>query len=159
MNGLLWNVLLALAWAAVTGSFAPTSLVIGFALGFALLLFTQRAVGAPTYGRRVGRAVMLLLYFLWELTLANLRVAYDVLTPRHHMRPGVVAIPLDARSDGEITLLASMITLTPGSFALDVSANRRTLYVHAMYIDGGDLDLFRRRLKHGFERRLLEVTR
>jgi multicomponent Na+:H+ antiporter subunit E len=95
---------------------------------------------------------------MWELLLANLRLACDVLTPGYHLRPGVVAVPLDARTDTEITLLANMITLTPGSFSLDVSADRRVLYVHVMYLDE-DVDEFRRRIKNGFERRILEVLR
>jgi multicomponent Na+:H+ antiporter subunit E len=103
------------------------------------------------------RAAGLLLLFLWEILLANLRVAYDVLTPRHRMRPGVIAVPLDARSDAEITLLANLITLTPGSLCLDVSGDRQTLYIHAMYIE--DIPTVRRKVKASFERRILEVMR
>ena len=73
--------------------------------------------------------------------------------------PGVVAIPLDARTDVEITLLANLITLTPGSVSLDLSEDRRVLYVHAMYIVGGDVDAYRRAVKEGLERRVLELLR
>jgi multicomponent Na+:H+ antiporter subunit E len=93
------------------------------------------------------------------LVLANLRVAYDVLTPGYRMRPGVIAIPLDARTDAEITLLANLITLTPGTLSLDVSSDRSVLYIHIMYIDNDDLAEVRRRIKTGFERRVLEVLR
>jgi multicomponent Na+:H+ antiporter subunit E len=68
-----------------------------------------------------------------------------------------VAIPLDARTDTEITLLANLITLTPGSVSLDVSSDRRFLYLHAMYID--DLEEFRRSIKDTLEHRVLEVLR
>jgi multicomponent Na+:H+ antiporter subunit E len=71
------------------------------------------------------------------------------------MRPAIVAIPLDLRSPLAITLLAQMITLTPGTLSLDVSSDRRVLYVHSMYVD--DIDAFRRSIKDGFERRLLQV--
>ena len=74
-------------------------------------------------------------FYIWDLILANFRVAYDVMAPTHRMRPGVVAIPLDAKTDVEITMLANLITLTPGSVSLDVSSDRRFLYLHAMYID------------------------
>jgi len=73
--------------------------------------------------------------------------------------PGVVAIPLDARTDVEIALLANLITLTPGSVTLDLSEDRRVLYVHAMYIDGGDVEAYRRAIKEGLERRVLELLR
>jgi multicomponent Na+:H+ antiporter subunit E len=69
----------------------------------------------------------------------------------------VIAIPLDARTDTEILLLTTLITLTPGSFSLDVSSDRRELYLHVMYLD--DPDQVRRQIKDGFERRVLEVLR
>lgn len=153
---LLLNILLALAWLALTGQFTPTNLVIGLGLGYVLLWLTRQTSQQPSnYFNKVRQVVGFTLFFLWELILANLRVAYDILTPRHHMRPGVVAIPLDIESDAAITLLANLITLTPGSLSLDVSSDRRTLYVHAMHID--NVEQFRREIKEGFERRVLEV--
>jgi multicomponent Na+:H+ antiporter subunit E len=104
---------------------------------------------------RLPRMIGLLFFFLWEVLLANLEVAYDVLTPRHRMRSGVVAVPLDAQTDPEITLLANLITLTPGTLALDVSADKRVLYVHAMYID--DIESIKRDLKNNYERRIMRV--
>lgn len=121
-------------------------------------MFTQRLVGAPTYAVKVAHILRLLLFFVWELLLANLRVAYDVITPSHNAKPGVIAVPLDAQTDLEITLLANLITLTPGTLSLDVSADRRVLYIHAMFV-GGDVEQFRRKIKDGFERRVLEVLR
>jgi multicomponent Na+:H+ antiporter subunit E len=68
-----------------------------------------------------------------------------------------VAVPLDARTDAEIVLLANLITLTPGTLSLDLSDDRTVLYVHAMYLT--DPDELRREIKEGFERRVLEVLR
>ena len=158
MNGLVLNVLLALAWVAITGDLSFGNLSDGFGLGLIILFFTRRIVGQPTYVLRMWRVLTLVVFFVRELIRSNLRVAYDVLTPGYHLRPGVVAIPLDARTDTEITLLANMITLTPGSFSLDVSADRRVLYLHVMYLDE-DVEEFRRKIKNGFERRILEVLR
>lgn len=157
MIGFLWNVLLAVVWAALTGNFAPANLLLGFVLGFLVLFFARTVAGSASYAGKLAQALQLAGYFLWELLLANLRVAYDVLTPRPHMRPGVIAIPLDARTDAEIAVLANLITLTPGTLSLDVSADRRTLYIHAMYLD--DVDAARRKIKNGFERRVLAVLR
>jgi len=158
MNGLVLNALLALAWVAISGDVSVGNFAVGFGLGLVILVFTRRIVGQPTYPLRLWRVMNLLVFFVWELLLANLRLAYDVLTPGYRLRPGVVAIPIEVRTDTEITLLANMITLTPGSFSLDVSADRRVLYVHVMYLDE-DVDEFRRKIKNGFERRILEVMR
>lgn len=159
MSGILWNLILALAWAGMTENFAPANLLIGFLLGLLVLFFARRVIGTPNYLIKVRQVMGLQLFMIWELILANLRVAYEVLTPNYNMRPGVIAIPLDAKTDAEITLLACLITLTPGTLSLDVAADRSALYIHIMYIDDDDLDVVRRQIKEGYERRVLEVLR
>jgi len=159
MTLFVWNVLLTMAWAALTGDFSPGNFAVGFLLTFLILCFSQRILGPSRYFVKVRQVAGLILFFIWELIIANLRVAHDVLTPRNHMNPGVIGIPLDARTDTEITLLANLITLTPGTLSLDVSEDRKTLYIHAMFIDDGDIERMRRSVKDGFERRILEVLR
>ena len=159
MSGFLWNILLALAWMGMTEDYSPQSLTVGFVLGFLVLFFARRIIGAPNYLIKVRHAIGLFLFTLWELIIANLRVAHDVMTPRYFMCPGVIAIPLNARTDVEITLLANLSTLTPGTLSLDVSTDRSVLYIHVMYIDNDDIDAVRRKIKEGFERRILEVLR
>jgi multicomponent Na+:H+ antiporter subunit E len=71
------------------------------------------------------------------------------------MKPGILAIPLDATQDSEILLLAMLINLTPGSVALDVSDDRKVMYVHVMYIDSPEAA--RSEIKHGFARRVRQL--
>lgn len=152
-----WNLLLALIWTVATGEFTLQNLAVGFLLAYLILLFTHPFVGTLGYSAKMWKAISFIGFFLRELVRANLRVAYDVATPSFHMRPGVVAIPLDAETDGEITLLANLISLTPGTLSLDVSDDRKVLFVHSMFID--DPETFRQEIKHGFERRVLELLR
>jgi multicomponent Na+:H+ antiporter subunit E len=154
---LLANILLALAWAALQGVFSLSALVTGAVLGYAILLVLVRGgvLGGSPYIGRVHRVAGLAAFFLWELVRANLRLAHDVATPGYQMKPGIVAVPLDTTKDTEVLLLAMLINLTPGSVALDVSPDRRTMYVHVMYIDTPDAA--RAEIKNGFERRVLEV--
>jgi multicomponent Na+:H+ antiporter subunit E len=159
VNGFLWNLLLALAWAIAAGELTVSNLLFGFILGFLVLYFTRRSLGLENYGRKVTGLIGLVMLFFWELTVASLRIAYDIVTPRHHMRPGVLAVPLEVKSDAEITLLANLITMTPGTLSLDISEDRSVLYVHTMYIGEGDLETERRNLKSGFERRIVELFR
>jgi multicomponent Na+:H+ antiporter subunit E len=151
------NVLLALAWVALTGEFSPANFIVGFVLGYVALWITQRLRGQTVYFIKVRRVIGFGFYFLWEVVKANLRVAYDVLSPRQRIVPGIIAIPLDAKTDAEITLLANLITFTPGTLSLDVSEDKKVLYIHAMYVE--DANQFKRELKDGLERRLLEVLR
>ena len=153
----LWNLILAVFWALAVGRVTVGTLATGFVVGLLTLFVTRRAVGAEAYLLKIRRAFRLVIFFLRELIVANLRLAHDILTPTHYTQPAILAIPLDAKTDGEITLLANLITLTPGTLTLDVSADRRTLYIHSMYtVDAGEV---KRSIKEGLEKKILEVTR
>lgn len=72
-------------------------------------------------------------YFVWELVVASLDVARDVLSPRSRFSPGIIEFPLRCRTDFEITMMSNVITLTPGTLTLTVRSSPPTLYIHAMY--------------------------
>ena len=154
---LIGNLLLAFAWAALQAEFTLANLLVGYALGYLILLMLVKGgvFEESRYVGKVGLALSLGVFFLWELIRANLRLAHDVATPKFAMRPGIIAVPLDAKRDSEILLLAALINLTPGSVALDVSPDRTLLYVHVMYMD--DPDTARAEIKEGFERRVLRL--
>lgn len=145
---LLLNLLLALAWLLVTGQFTLGNFVFGFGVTYLLLWVIQRAVWAETpmpqrltYFQKVRQVGDFLLFFIKELIMANLQVASDVLRRQPRMQPAVVSIPVGDLSDAGVTLLANMITLTPGTLSLDVleqpgatdTERRRELQIHAMY--------------------------
>ena len=156
MKIFLTNIILALAWTLLTGLFTYSNFVVGLVLGFLAILALRPLPGRSKYVGKVPKVATFVIFFFWELIKANVKVAYEVLTPTHSMRPGVVAFDLQAEKDLEITLLMNLISLTPGTLSLDVSSDRRCLYIHAMYAD--DLNKFRIQIKE-FERRLLEVLR
>lgn len=105
---------------------------------------------------RIAAAIDLVLFFLIELAASSLRVAWDVATPRKHRSPGIVAVPLDVETDAQITVLALLITLTPGTLSLDVSTDRRVLYVHSMF--ASTPERVRDSVKQGFERRIRRLV-
>ena len=155
---LLLNILLALAWAMLTDEFTAFNLAFGFALGYTLLAMV---VGAeePASARKAKQLVSFTLFFWKELIIANMRVLRIVLSLRGNLSgnlsPAIIAFPLQLKSDEEITMLANLITLTPGTLSLDVSDDRKSLYVHVM--DVRDIDDFRRETREGFERKVGEV--
>jgi len=157
VRAFLLNLLLALLWAAVVGSVDPAHLLTGFVVGYGVLWLARPVLGPTRYFGKLIEALRFVTFFVYELVLSNQRVAWDVLTPKAYRRPGVVAVPLDAESDVEITLLANLVTLTPGSLSLDIAPDRSCLYVHAMFVD--DVEQLRRDVKEGFERRVLELLR
>lgn len=157
MNHLLYNILLAIAWTLLTGEATIPTFTAGLVIGYLLLWISRPALGGEAYFRKIPLVFMFMLFFIKELVIANLKVAFDILTPKDYMEPGIIAFPLDARTDMEITLFANLLTLTPGTLSLDVSRDRKTLYVHALYVTSADA--FRKELKEGLEKRLLDVLR
>jgi multicomponent Na+:H+ antiporter subunit E len=153
----LWNLLLALLWEALTGRTDGANLLLGFALGYLALWWLRPILGSTQYFRKLPETIRFTFFFLRELIHSNLRVAWDVISLKSQRKPGIVAVPLDVRSDIEITFLANLITLTPGTLSLDVSDDRSVLYVHGMFVE--DPQLMREQIKNGFERRVLELLR
>lgn len=152
MSVLFVNLLLALIWMFLTGSLTADTLVEGFIIGYLVLWLASPLYGPTTYFRKFREVISFVLFFLGELTIATLRVARVVIARDIDVCPGIIAVPLDVKSSLEITLLANLITLTPGTLALDVSSDRRVMYVHAMHVE--DVEQFRAGIKQGFERRV-----
>ncbi|MEE4263182.1 MAG: Na+/H+ antiporter subunit E [Desulfobacteraceae bacterium] len=157
MNLFLLNIFLALGFSAVLGQVNLSGFISGFAVGYAALWLTKPLYGETRYFERLPGVLRLIGFFGKEMLVSNLKVLWDVLTPRHISRPGIIGLPLDARTDLEIMLVANLISLTPGTLSLDLSEDRRVLYIHVMFLD--DIEKTRQQIKQGLERRLLEVMR
>lgn len=155
-NRFLANLLLTFIWVALTGDFTFASMLFGFFLSYFVLFIITRGTGRARYFRLVPKVIAFVFYFLYELIKANLQVAWEVITPKLFMTPGIVGVPLDVKSDSQITFLANLITLTPGTLSLDVSEDKKVLYVYSMYIK--DRESFIRSIKDGFEKRILEIS-
>jgi len=108
--------------------------------------------------RRLFYFVVYIFKFAKELTLANYQVAKLVLSPRMPIRPGFISIPLEARTDFEITSFANSITLTPGTISVHIPDDRHAIVIHAIDI-GDDVDALRRATKDSLEAPILRFTR
>jgi multicomponent Na+:H+ antiporter subunit E len=141
-------VLFVAMWAGVTGSLYLPNLILGLALGLtALWLLRDPQDHRPRLG--MIHALRLAVLFVVELFKSGWRVARIAVRRDLALRPAVIAYPLRVESDAEITLLANLITLTPGTLSVDVSADRRTLYVHCVDVD--DVDAVIADIRDGFE--------
>jgi len=108
--------------------------------------------------KRLYYAARYLFIFLKALIKANVDVAKTVCARRIDIRPGFLAIPLDAASDFEITCYANSITLTPGTIAVHIARDHRTIVIHALNV-GDDPDAVRRDCKDTLEANILKFTR
>ena len=101
--------------------------------------------------------IRLLALFVRELVMSGLQVAWLAVQPKLRLRPGFIAYPLTVTSDVQITLLANLITLTPGTLSVDVSDDRKTLFIHAL--DVGDRETLIGRIAAGFETQVLRALK
>lgn len=155
----LLTVVIAIGWAAATGTFTVLNLLFGAAIAAVGLFIVRDRVTFPRLLTRARRVLSLALLFLYELLASAARVAWLVMQPDmgRLLRPGIVAFPLTVTRDAEITLLANLITLTPGTLSVDVSEDRKVLYVHAISVT--DRESLIRDIADGFERKIIEAFR
>lgn len=150
------NLFVAFVWMFLQDDLSVPQFSIGFLIGAAIVYsFMIRGKRHEFYLRKFFLTIELLTVFVIELIRANVRVAYLTLHPRLPVRPGFFEVPLQVRSDAAIAIFATMITMTPGTVSVDVSADRQVLYVHALEMD--DPVELAQSLKDTFERRILEV--
>ncbi|MCV6546088.1 MAG: Na+/H+ antiporter subunit E [Cohaesibacter sp.] len=153
----LINILLALIWGAISGSFSELNLIFGFVLGMIALFLIREQVGTLSYLTRATRVVSLIWLFLYELVLSAVKVARIAMRPKLDIKPGFFVYELKTDRDFEISLLANLITLTPGTLSVDVSDDKTKLYIHAIDID--DVEAMRADIEEGFERKIMEAMR
>ena len=153
----LTNIILTLIWVALTGSFSYVNLFMGFVISFFVLWIISMDSPDRRYFTIAFKIIGFFFYFLYEMLKANFQVAYEVMTSNLHMKPGIIRMELEARTDLEITLLASLISLTPGTLVLDVSDDKSVMYIHGMYLE--DRAKFIESIKSGLEKPLLSIMR
>ncbi|MFN4059500.1 MAG: Na+/H+ antiporter subunit E [Paracoccus hibiscisoli] len=157
MNLFAINMVLAFAWVALTGSLTLGGLLTGFLVGLAAM-WLVRPLFPETghYFMRLYYWARLIVMFVYELVVSSLPVVADVFTPGQASNPALIAVPITVTTDLQITLLANFISLTPGTLSLDVSEDRKTLYIHAMF--GEDPDAIRTQIRDRFEVWVREAT-
>ena len=156
VNKFLMNLLLSFIWVVLTGSMSYFDFLFGFLLGFLILWIMNKNEEDHRYFNRVPKIIAFIFYFLKEMIKANIQVAYDVITPKYFFKPGIVRFPLKATSDLEINLISMFISLTPGTILLDVSEDKKWIFIHVMYLESREK--FITQLKYS-EGRILEIVR
>ncbi|PJK13229.1 Na+/H+ antiporter subunit E [Lysobacteraceae bacterium NML120232] len=74
------------------------------------------------------------LMLLWDIFKANVTVAKQVLGSNHRLHSQFVWVPLDLTNIHGISALASIITLTPGTLATELSEDRKYLLIHCLNV-------------------------
>lgn len=134
-----------------------STFVSGFLVGLVILYAMHRFFGTQFYLRRVMKVMKLILLFIQELILSSVSVLKQVLTPNLNITPGIFTYETQLRGDWQITALALLLTLTPGSVVMEISEEGDVFYIHAMDVESTKEEVLRSIGK--FERAILEVTK
>ncbi|MEK5147848.1 MAG: Na+/H+ antiporter subunit E [Psychrobacillus psychrotolerans] len=154
---ILLNVLIALTWMFLSVSFKPTTFIVGYLIGLLMLFMLRKSFSSRFYMDRLWAVVKLTSLFLKELVMSNFSVLKLIIQPTMPIRPAIFAMPTVLEQDWEITLLSSLITLTPGTVVIDISDDNKTLYIHSL--DFEDIDEAIDSIRNTFEKAILEVSR
>jgi multicomponent Na+:H+ antiporter subunit E len=106
------------------------SIIIGI---FASKIFVKKSLRMLNPIRWFTFIAYLIGPFFISLTKANLDVAYRVITGK--IRPGIVRIKPNLKTDLSITMLANSITLTPGTLSVDIDEETNDLFIHWINVD------------------------
>jgi len=151
------NVLLAWVWMFLWEDVSTGQFLAGFLLAYGTLYLFRGLLPDSSYFRRVRGCARFLGMFLVKSIKANLIVAWEVLTPTHHMTPGFIRVNPRSRTPLEITWLAETISLLPGTLTVDTSEDDDYLYIHAMHVR--DPEEIRRETLEDIEPLILEILR
>jgi multicomponent Na+:H+ antiporter subunit E len=154
---ILLNVVLAFLWMFIKVSYDPISFIKGYIFGLLVIFVLRRYFHSRFYLFRLWSFIKLIFIFIKELILSNIAIVKVVLKPKLDMRPAIFAMDTVLTKDWQITLLSSLITLTPGTLVIDVSDDNKTLFIHAMNI--GEVEDEINSIKNSFEKAILEVSR
>jgi multicomponent Na+:H+ antiporter subunit E len=139
------------------GSVTMNQFLLGYILGYVILYFFRGLLPDSSYFRRTFGILKFLILFGWKNVQANFIVAWEVITPSNHMRPGFLKIDPESDTALEITWLANTISLIPGTLTVDTSEDDDFLYIHAMHIR--DPEDIKREITEDIEPAILEFLR
>ena len=128
-------VLLFVVWIFLTNSFTFGNVLLAAILAWIIAVFIGSLQPETVPVFKPLRAIKYVLVLLGDIIASNIVVAKQVLGPLDKLKPGFVAIPLELKASLPITLLASTISLTPGTVSTEVSEDKKTLYVHALHVE------------------------
>jgi multisubunit Na+/H+ antiporter MnhE subunit len=83
--------------------------------------------------KRIYFALEFVVYYLYNLVTANLYIAWDILTPKMHMKPAFMEVPVKLESDFGLLLFSNLLSMTPGTISIDISEDKKTVQVHVLY--------------------------
>lgn len=149
------TVVLFVAWLLLNNSLSPGHILLAAILATSIPHFCLPVQSPQPKGHKPLLIIRYFAVLLWDIVVANLTVARLILGQNRNLSPSFIALPLDMRAELPITILASTISLTPGTLSADVSEDRAWLYIHALDVD--DETQLIAEIKQRYEKPLKEI--
>lgn len=149
------SLLVASTWLLLQESLAVPQVLTATILGLVVPRLAHGFIGAGARPRKPMVALRLIGIVVWDIVQSNIAVARLVLSPRAQPQPAWVRVPLDIRHPNAIVLLASIITITPGTVSCVVDEERGEILVHAL--DCADPADMAQQIKQRYEAPLKEI--
>ncbi|HIS29299.1 MAG TPA: Na+/H+ antiporter subunit E [Candidatus Avamphibacillus intestinigallinarum] len=154
---ILMNLIISFMWMLLNESYTIPTFIWGFLVGILLLFLFQKFIPGHFYLYRVFKIIGLILIFIRELILSNIDIVKLVYKRNLNFEPGIFSYPLEVKKDWQITLLANLITLTPGTLSVAISDDNSKIFIHAMHIDNIEESI--QSIKETFEKSIMEVSK
>jgi len=148
------SILLLVVWIFLN-AFSIAHLVLGGILAIVIPLICRPFSDRHVTVKRPLKAFAYLIRVIFDIVVSNLDVAVRVVRSNRRLEPGLIALPLDLHEPFPLAVLASTISLTPGTVSMDFSDDRQWLYIHALHID--DEEALIDRIKQRYEKPLKEI--
>ncbi|EIO3308772.1 Na+/H+ antiporter subunit E [Listeria monocytogenes] len=152
---LILNIILACLWMFLESSFSFATFIIGIIIGIFLLFFMRRFLGSRFYLFRLFALVKLVFRFLHDLIVSTVHVSRIVLKKDMNIRPGIFRYDTTLETDWEVTMLALLITLTPGTLSIDISDDYKAIYVHSLHVPNIEEEIAT--IRKSYEGAIMEV--
>ncbi len=149
------SLLLFVVWLLLNNTVAPGHIVLATFFALTIPLLTNRLQDPQPSFQKPWLCLKYVLRVIGDIIVANFEVALLVLGPNRKLTPGFVAIPIDIKHKFPITILASTVSLTPGTVSAEVSSNEHWLYVHVLHLS--DEEALISLIKQRYEAPLKEI--
>jgi multicomponent K+:H+ antiporter subunit E len=149
------SILLLVCWLLLNNTVSNGHIVLGSLLAIVIPLFSSSFWPEDIHVKNPKKIIHFFFIVAYDIVVANIKVAIRILGPNSSLKPSFIKIPLDARNNLTISLLASTISLTPGTVSTDISLDKKILLVHALHVD--DMDGEIESIKSRYEKPLMEI--
>lgn len=153
----LINLIIGVLWMFLQDHWSVLTFFSGYLFGLLVLYILRRFLNTKFYPITLLAIIKLFIVFIYELFTSSVIVIRHVIRPRIKIQPGICTLETDLEGDLEVTLLALLLNLTPGSVVVEVSPDSKKFYIHAMDIPEANKSLSKS--KERFEMAIKKVTR